>query len=224
MLGERRKQARDRSPHALRSTIIPAHSIGWTGGRAADALFGAGGGVGATVVGVWLSGVAIAWLSLTAAWGAGLAGLRGGRAWLDPPKPQDRAMDGPAVKPTTAPATAPIGPSTTAPDNAPKAASPTRSWAIAAEDISARVSTTNANVFFIRVPCLSPAQHQAAWLTRKSPPFAAGPSHWRKRPTSSLSRYPKIVCGNAVTALCKVIQTRPFHRPALRDALSNRAK
>jgi len=67
--------------------------------------------------------------------------------------PQDRAIDGPAVKPTTAPATAPIGPSTTAPDNAPKAASPTRSWAIAAEDISARVSTTNANVFFIRIPC-----------------------------------------------------------------------
>jgi hypothetical protein len=159
VLGERRKQARDRSPHALRSTIIPAHSIGWTGGRAADALFGAGGGVGATVVGVWLSGVAIAWLSLTAAWGAGLAGLRGGRDWLDPPKPQDRAIDGPAVKPTTAPATAPIGPSTTAPDNAPKAASPARSSAIAAEDISARVSTTNANVFFIRVPCLSPAQH-----------------------------------------------------------------
>jgi hypothetical protein len=56
--------------------------------------------------------------------------------------PQDRAIDGPAVKPTTAPATAPIGPSTTAPDNAPKAASPTRSWAIAAEDISARESAT----------------------------------------------------------------------------------
>ena len=150
-------RGRDRSP----TPTIPAHSIGWTGGRAADALFGAGGGVGATVVDVyvWLSGVGIGWLSLTVAWGAGLADLRGGRVWLDPPKPQDRAIDGPAVKPTTAPATAPIGPSTTAPDNAPKAASPTRSWAIAAEDISARVSTTNANVFFIRVPCLSPAQH-----------------------------------------------------------------
>ena len=148
-------------PRALSLNNLSAQSSGWTGGGAAEALFGAGSGAGATVVDVypWLSGVDIAWLSLTVAWGAGLAGLRGGRAWLDPPKPQDRAMDGPAVKPTTAPATAPIGPSTTAPDNAPKAASPTRSWAIAAEDISARVSTTNANVFFIRVPCLSVAQH-----------------------------------------------------------------
>jgi hypothetical protein len=38
----------------------------------------------------------------------------------------------------TAPATAPIGPSTTAPDTAPKAASPARSPALAAEDISAK--------------------------------------------------------------------------------------
>jgi hypothetical protein len=40
----------------------------------------------------------------------------------------------------TAPATAPIGPSTTAPDTAPSAASLARSSAIAAEDISARKS------------------------------------------------------------------------------------
>jgi len=32
-------------------------------------------------------------------------------------------MDGPAVYPTNAPATAPTGPNTTAPDRAPKAAS-----------------------------------------------------------------------------------------------------
>jgi hypothetical protein len=32
-------------------------------------------------------------------------------------------MDGPAVYPTTAPATAPTGPNTTAPETAPKAAS-----------------------------------------------------------------------------------------------------
>lgn len=52
----------------------------------------------------------------------------------------------------TAPATAPIGPSTTAPDTAPNAASPARSWAIAAEDISARESAALAIVFFIRAP------------------------------------------------------------------------
>ena len=52
----------------------------------------------------------------------------------------------------TAPATAPIGPSTTAPDKAPNAASPVRSWAIAAEDISARESTAVAIVFFIEFP------------------------------------------------------------------------
>jgi hypothetical protein len=123
-----------------------------------------------------------------------------------------------------------MGPSTTAPDNAPKAASPTRSSAIAAEDISARVSTTNANVFFIRVPCLSAAQHfrlpglrasqgLIAEPTRESPPFAAGPSHWRKHATFSLSRYSKTVCGTAVTALRKMIQTRLFDCPALRDPL-----
>jgi hypothetical protein len=48
---------------------------------------------------------------------------------LDPLNPQERAMEGPAVYPTNAPATAPIGPNTTAPDKAPKAASPPRSWA-----------------------------------------------------------------------------------------------
>jgi hypothetical protein len=52
----------------------------------------------------------------------------------------------------TAPATAPIGPSTTAPDTAPSAASPGRSCAIAVEDISANESTTLAIIVFIRVP------------------------------------------------------------------------
>src|ERR1700719_2871984 len=50
----------------------------------------------------------------------------------------------------TAPATAPIGPSTTAPDTAPNAASPARSSAIAVGDSSARVRATLAIVFFIR--------------------------------------------------------------------------
>jgi hypothetical protein len=56
-----------------------------------------------------------------------------------------------------APATAPTGPSTRAPDNAPSAASPVRSWAIAAE-LSARESVTAAIVFFIRY--LPPTLHK----------------------------------------------------------------
>jgi hypothetical protein len=51
-----------------------------------------------------------------------------------------------------APATAPTGPSTSAPDKAPSAASPVRSWAIAAEDISAKEIVTIAIVFFIQDP------------------------------------------------------------------------
>ena len=59
-----------------------------------------------------------------------------------------------------APATAPTGPSTTAPDTAPNAASPARSPALAAEDISARTRATPAIVFLIRVPSLSGRQYQ----------------------------------------------------------------
>ena len=51
-----------------------------------------------------------------------------------------------------APATAPTGPSTSAPDKAPSAASPVRSWAIAAEDISVKEIVTIAIVFFIQEP------------------------------------------------------------------------
>ena len=43
--------------------------------------------------------------------------------------PHERAIEGPATKPTAAPATAPIGPKTNAPDTAPSAALPTRSLA-----------------------------------------------------------------------------------------------
>jgi len=51
-----------------------------------------------------------------------------------------------------APAMAPTGPSTSAPDKAPSAASPVRSCAIAAEDISAKEIVTIAIVFFIQDP------------------------------------------------------------------------
>src|SRR6266700_7435567 len=52
----------------------------------------------------------------------------------------------------TAPATAPIGPTTKAPDNAPSAASPPRSCAIATEEISDRASAAIATIFLMRVP------------------------------------------------------------------------
>jgi len=58
-----------------------------------------------------------------------------------------------------APATAPTGPSTSAPDKAPSAASPVRSWAIAAEDISAKEIVTIAIVFFIQDPPLQARYH-----------------------------------------------------------------
>jgi hypothetical protein len=51
-----------------------------------------------------------------------------------------------------APASAPTGPSTSAPDKAPSAASPVRSWAVATEDISAKEIVTIAIVFFIQDP------------------------------------------------------------------------
>jgi hypothetical protein len=72
---------------------------------------------------------------------------------LDRLRPHEWAIDGPAVQPTTAPTTAPIGPNTTAPDNAPSAASPPRSCAIATEEISDRASAAIAVVFFMQSPC-----------------------------------------------------------------------
>jgi hypothetical protein len=56
-------------------------------------------------------------------------------------------MVGPAVKPTSPPAKAPTGPATTAPDTAPRAASPRRSWALAAigvKEITAATAATAA--------------------------------------------------------------------------------
>ena len=75
------------------------------------------------------------------------------RDWLsrrpEPLNPQERAMDGPAVYPTNAPATAPIGPNTTAPDKAPKAASPPRSWANAPIGTSVKDTAAAITIFFI---------------------------------------------------------------------------
>jgi len=58
-------------------------------------------------------------------------------------------MDGPAVYPTNAPATAPTGPNTNAPDIAPKAASPPRSWAVAPIGTSVNDTTAAITIFFI---------------------------------------------------------------------------
>src|SRR4051812_46744831 len=68
-------------------------------------------------------------------------------------KPQECAIDGPAAYPTAAPAIAPIGPNTTAPDSAPRAASPPRcSSAFACVDMSASAKAAIAMFRFIRRP------------------------------------------------------------------------
>ncbi len=61
-------------------------------------------------------------------------------------------MDGPAVYPTNAPATAPTGPNTTAPDKAPKAASPPRSWANAPIGTSVNDTAAATTSLFMCVP------------------------------------------------------------------------
>ena len=75
--------------------------------------------------------------------------LRAWRREFERCRPQECEIDGPAVLPMTAPPTAPIGPSTKAPDTAPNAASPARSPAIAAEGISTKARATLAIVFLI---------------------------------------------------------------------------
>jgi hypothetical protein len=92
----------------------------------------------------WLGSLTVAAVPIS-----GLESLRAWREVLDR-KPQDCAIPGPAVKPTRAPASAPTGPNTTAPDSAPSAASPPRrSPANAIADITNSPSAANANVFFM---------------------------------------------------------------------------
>jgi hypothetical protein len=71
-------------------------------------------------------------------------------------------MDGPAVYPTNAPATAPTGPNTTAPDKAPKAASPPRSWADAPVGTSVNDSAAATTSLFM---CGPPKRPDAAATT-----------------------------------------------------------
>ena len=61
-------------------------------------------------------------------------------------------MDGPAVYPTNAPATAPTGPNTTAPDKAPRAASPPRSWANAPIGTSVNDTAATTTSLFMCIP------------------------------------------------------------------------
>jgi hypothetical protein len=71
-------------------------------------------------------------------------------------------MDGPAVYPTNAPATAPTGPKITAPDKAPNAASPPRSWANAPIGTSVKNITAATISLFM---CVSRKRPDAAAKT-----------------------------------------------------------
>ena len=70
----------------------------------------------------------------------------------DRPIPQECAIEGPAVYPMNAPATAPTGPKTTAPDTAPRAASPARFCALASNEINDPAISAATKSFFIAVP------------------------------------------------------------------------
>ena len=71
--------------------------------------------------------------------------------------PQECAIAGPAVYPIKAPATAPTGPSTTAPETAPKAALPARSCAFAPTEKNDAAITATTSSFFIAISlCIRP--------------------------------------------------------------------
>ena len=72
------------------------------------------------------------------------------------PTPQECAIAGPALYPMKAPATAPTGPSTTAPDSAPKAALPARSCAFASTEKNVAAIAAATSSFFIAVPLDAP--------------------------------------------------------------------
>jgi hypothetical protein len=65
-------------------------------------------------------------------------------------------IDGPAVYPMNAPAAAPTGPGTTAPDTAPSAALPARRWALASNETNEPAIKAPTSIFFIAMS-LSPA-------------------------------------------------------------------
>ena len=71
-------------------------------------------------------------------------------------------MDGPAVYPTTAPATAPTGPNTTAPETAPKAASLPRPWANAIAGANVK------NIADARTSLFIYGSNDAFWLNTHS--------------------------------------------------------
>ncbi len=98
---------------------------------------------------------------------------RGGGA--ECPTPQECAIAGPAVYPINAPATAPTGPRTTAPDTAPKAALPARAWAFASQENNDPAITAATSNFFIAVPLDSARRTLekcgGTKVTRRQPPF-----------------------------------------------------
>ena len=96
--------------------------------------------------------------------------------------PHERAIEGPATKPTAAPATAPIGPKTNAPDTAPSAALPTRSLANAPDGTPQTTISTATTILFMCVP-FKPR--------RKSTP-SVGPDKgfcWARQRCATVSRH-----------------------------------
>ncbi len=81
---------------------------------------------------------------------------------MECPTPQECAIAGPAVNPISAPATAPTGPRTTAPDTAPKAALPARSWAFASNEKNDAAITAATSSLFIAVPLDPPPRARDA--------------------------------------------------------------
>jgi hypothetical protein len=196
-----------------------SHSRPCTGGALEVALGGgggacaAGGGVGAAGGGAG-GRFGKGWLSTadTRASGAAVE-VRPRRAVLDRLKPHEWAIDGPAVYPTTAPASAPMGPNTTAPDNAPSAASlPRRSSAIAPEEVSASANAASAIVRFMPIPLASrfrPAGSKTAKCGGKSTILG------KSRGRGPVPHRSEMRCCTALT------QRRPGHLPS--PALRRRA-
>lgn len=131
------------------------------GGVAAGGATGAAGGGALAAVERAVTGAGV----LAALAGAALLAVRfaAGRDWAlrlgrdcgsAPLSP--RAISGPAVNPTSAPAAAPTGPSMSAPDTAPSTVVPTRSCACAADENTIPARTAAAIRIFMAVSLNAP--------------------------------------------------------------------
>jgi len=98
----------------------------------------------------------------------------------DRPTRHECAIAGPAVYPINAPATAPTGPNTTAPDTAPKAASPARFCALASNEMNDATTSAATSSFFITVPLRAPPRHRTAKLRRHKGDVTAASVRFKK--------------------------------------------